>query len=248
MKEPVTFKGKHGSLEVMLNSDLPFEEIKRAIVHKLETKRSFFAGAGCVRVVGGKRLEDAQKKELVNIFVRDFGMIMVEFCEEEKIEIEAIAKKNVLRKRPTFERTIEAPRAAEQDGLHNAQPLNLRSGISTVRSGESLFVNETVRNGQRVEFGGDIIIIGDVNNSAEIIAGGNIAVLGVLRGIARAGAWGNESATVTAFRLSPQQLRIGSLIAIAPDGENKDTGYPETASVRDGSIVIEPVSKAFKNR
>lgn len=246
MKEPVTFKGKHGSLEVMLNADLPFEEIKQAIVHKLESKRSFFAGAGCVRVVGGKRLDDPQKKELVKIFVRDFGMIMVEFCDEE--EIVPAAKKPTPRKRSSFEHTNETNRAAMQNQMQSTEPLNLRTGVNTSRSSESLFVNETVRNGQRVEFNGDVIVIGDVNNSAEIIAGGSIAVLGVLRGIARAGAWGNESATVTAFRLSPQQLRIGALIAIAPDGENKDTGYPETASVRNGSIVIEPVSKAFKVR
>ncbi|SNZ08457.1 septum site-determining protein MinC [Persephonella hydrogeniphila] len=101
-------------------------------------------------------------------------------------------------------------------------------------------INKTVRSGQRVEYDGDILIIGDVNPDAYIVASGNVIVMGTLRGVVHAGANGDETATVMALKLVPQQLRIGNFFTRSPD--NPETPeHPERAYIEDNHIVIERI-------
>ena len=104
-----------------------------------------------------------------------------------------------------------------------------------------LVVDKSLRSGQKVEHGGDVLVLGDVNKDAEVVAVGNIIVMGTLRGIAIAGALGDEGAVVVAERMEPQQIRIGKKIAISEESERVSPGYPEVARVEDGMIVLEKV-------
>jgi len=116
--------------------------------------------------------------------------------------------------------------------------------VKKVREGQEgrlLIVRRSLRSGQKVEHGGDVLVLGDVNKDAEVVAVGNIIVMGTLRGIARAGALGDESAVVVALRMEPQQIRIGKKLAVSEDSERVSPGYPELARVEDGMIVLEKV-------
>ena len=46
------------------------------------------------------------------------------------------------------------------------------------------FIGGSLRSGQRVEFEGSLVILGDVNAGAEVVAGENVVVVGILRGLA----------------------------------------------------------------
>ncbi|PAB61372.1 septum site-determining protein MinC [Anaeromicrobium sediminis] len=105
---------------------------------------------------------------------------------------------------------------------------------------DTKFIRSTVRSGQRIEENGNVVVIGDVNPGAEIIAGGNIVVMGSLRGVAHAGSFGNGQAFVVAFNLQPTQLRIGDVIARAPDSKQIKTNIPEIATIKDKKLIIEP--------
>ena len=72
------------------------------------------------------------------------------------------------------------------------------------------FHKGSLRNGQKIEFEGSVIVVGDVNPGAEIKAGGNIIVLGQLKGMAHAGCKGMTDAFVSAIYMAPVQLRISS--------------------------------------
>jgi septum site-determining protein MinC len=101
-------------------------------------------------------------------------------------------------------------------------------------------VKKTVRSGQRVEFEGNLVIMGDVNPGAEVVASGDIVVLGTLRGTAHAGAKGDLTAQIIAFQLKPVQIRIAGVFTRAPekDRQFRYTG-PEVAKIRDNRIVVE---------
>jgi len=103
----------------------------------------------------------------------------------------------------------------------------------------TILIKRTVRSGQCIQFDGNVVVMGDVNPGSEIIASGNIIVMGALRGVVHAGATGNESATVSAFKLQPTQLRIANHITRAPDGDYPVPERPETARIKDGVVVIE---------
>lgn len=103
----------------------------------------------------------------------------------------------------------------------------------------TILVQRTLRSGQSLHFEGNVVILGDVNPGAEVVATGSVVVMGVLRGVVHAGAGGDGSAAVYAFRLQPTQLRIANHITRAPDGEQSMTLTPEVARIKDGMVVIE---------
>lgn len=112
--------------------------------------------------------------------------------------------------------------------------------FSGIYEGRTKFYRNTIRSGQRVNYNGNIVIVGDVNSGAEVIASGNIIVLGVLRGIAHAGANGNKRAIVAAYMLQPALLRIDDIITRSPDEKSYKPKMPEVAKLKDDNIVIEP--------
>ncbi|MGB4465167.1 MAG: septum site-determining protein MinC [Eubacteriales bacterium] len=103
-----------------------------------------------------------------------------------------------------------------------------------------LLLKKTVRSGQKISYKGTVVILGDANPGSEIVATGDILVMGTLRGMAHAGAAGDTSAIVAAFRLRPTQLRIADVISRPPEDKEESPPFPEVARLKDNIIVIEP--------
>ena len=81
-----------------------------------------------------------------------------------------------------------------------------------IDNSETKFYKGSLRSGQKVEFEGSLVILGDVNAGAEVIAGENIVVLGELRGLAHAGAKGNKKAIIATNEISCPQIRIANVV------------------------------------
>ena len=82
-----------------------------------------------------------------------------------------------------------------------------------INTSKTKFHKGSLRSGQRIEFEGSLVIIGDVNSGAEVIAEENIVVLGALRGLAHSGAKGNKNAFIAAEKILSPQIRIADKIA-----------------------------------
>ena len=89
------------------------------------------------------------------------------------------------------------------------------------------FHKGSLRNGQKIEFDGSLVIVGDVNPGAEIKASGNIIVLGQLKGMAHAGCKGMADAFIAAVYMAPVQLRIADIITRFPEENKKGPKPPE---------------------
>ena len=100
---------------------------------------------------------------------------------------------------------FESPRSL---GLHEIKK-TFRKDIET---SETKYYKGSLRSGQRMEFEGSIVILGDVNDGAEVIAEDNIVVIGIIRGMTHAGAKGNEKAIIAAHSIESLQIRIASVI------------------------------------
>ena len=107
---------------------------------------------------------------------------------------------------------------------------------------QMMVVNKTLRGGQEICTKNSVLVCGNVNPGAQIIAGGSIDIRGTCRGMVHAGAYGDTSAVVIADRLMPTQIRIANLIARSPDNP-EEAGKAERASIKDGTIVIEPIER-----
>ena len=81
-----------------------------------------------------------------------------------------------------------------------------------IDTSEAKFHKGSLRSGQKIEFEGSLVILGDVNGGAEVVAGENIVILGTLRGLAHAGAKGNKNAIIAAGVIDAPQIRIANKI------------------------------------
>ncbi len=246
MSKAVAFIGRPKHLELRLADDAEFTAVVEEVREKWKEGGRFFDGSPRVRVVGP--LRDEERKQLSQMLVEDFGIPEVEFIgglrnERPRMFGSKRTPKRSATKNFTFEigKPIETATETIPFADWPDEPLELHSELTNVRESNSLFVLETVRNGQRVAYDGDIVVLGDANAGSELVATGRIVVLGALRGMAHAGSAGDETASVSAYRLAPQQLRIGAQMAIAPD-DAKEMGYSEVATVSKGEIVILPAS------
>lgn len=140
-------------------------------------------------------LKDFYKDERTPILVT--GKVLKRF------EIDSIQKmiQSIIKVRVDF----DSPRTL---GLHDIK----RTFRKDIQISETKFYKGSIRSGQKMEFEGSIVIIGDVNDGAEVIAEDNIAVVGNLRGMAHAGAKGNEKAIIAANIINSPQIRIASRI------------------------------------
>lgn len=104
-----------------------------------------------------------------------------------------------------------------------------RQNFRTVKAGEEKSptgraANDTValRSGKKIEFDGNVVIIGDVNPGAEVLATGDIYVFGRAKGLLHAGKDGDATRVILALSMEVNQLRIAGVYArSSEDDENK---------------------------
>ncbi len=89
--------------------------------------------------------------------------------------------------------------------------------------------------GQREEFVGSLVVLGDLNYGAEVIAGENIVVTGTIRGLAHAGANGNKKAIIAGHSIDCTQVRIANIVKEVKNTEGK---LP-FMYLKDNDIIIE---------
>ena len=121
-------------------------------------------------------------------------------------------------------------------GLHGIK----RSFYKEIATSETKFHKGSIRSGQRIEYEGSLVIIGDVNPGAEVIAGENVIVLGELRGLAHARAKGNMDAVIEAVSISATQIRIADIVKEIEREDNvDDTREIKTyAYVEENEIIL----------
>lgn len=120
-------------------------------------------------------------------------------------------------------------------GLHGIK----RTFSKEIATSETKFHRGSLRSGQKIEFEGSLVILGDVNSGAEVLAGENIVVLGILRGMAHAGAKGNKEAIIAAASIESPQIRIANIVKEI-EKEEIETEIKTCAYINEeGQVVLE---------
>ena len=150
-------------------------------------------------------VSDLKKKilELKNLYKDDKTPILVTgkiLKNKEMDEIQSVIKKFI-----NVQIDFDSPKVL---GLHGIK----KTFYKEVATSETKFHKGSLRSGQKIEFEGSIVIIGDVNAGAEVVAGENIVILGTLRGLAHAGAKGNKDAIIEAADIEAVQIRIANIV------------------------------------
>lgn len=202
-------KSVRGEMLIDLQKINSFTEIKEALERQLHSINGYLLGTMVSINIGDKHLTNKQLHEIEDILL-DHGLHLKDLI-----------------------RTNGPPSPADVSSDDNFSIEAMPDYENT------LLICRNLRSGQKFFTEGNIVILGDINPGAEIIAGGNILVMGTLKGMAHAGAFGDEKAVITAYRLNPTQLRIANHITRPPDGESIIVNNPEVARIRAGKVVIE---------
>jgi septum site-determining protein MinC len=206
----IQIKGLRDGLLVSLD-DAPWEEQRTIFLAQVDSQIAFFKGARLALDVASQVLH---VNDLVDL--RDQ-------LSERGIFLWAIISES-----PTTEKTAQLLGLATR--ISKPRPEEARQ-FSAAGSGEdgALFLDKTLRSGTRIEFAGNVVVLGDVNPGAEIVAEGNVIIWGRLRGMVHAGSKGNKKAVICALDLSPTQLRIAEEVsAVLKPQENPK---PEIARI-----------------
>jgi len=148
----------------------------------------------------------------------------------------------------TFQLALALGLAAHLENPESQLVTTAQPALGNVVEEQHFVYSGHLRAGQVLRRQEHILVIGDVNPGATIISDGDILVWGRLRGVAHAGAGGDERAVIAALELSPVQLRIDEVMAIAPEAQpNKRWGpwrrlpmkQPEIAYLTGNEIIVE---------
>ena len=144
-------------------------------------------------------------------------------------EIEEI--KELITKKMQIKVRFDSPKDL---GLHSIRKVFNRE----IETSETKYYKGSLRSGQKVEFEGSLVILGDVNAGSEVMAADNVIVLGTLRGLAHAGAKGNKKAIIAAEKIEAPQIRIANVVKeIEKEDENED--IKKYAFVEGEEIILE---------
>lgn len=175
-------------------------------------------------------IECLEKKlpELKKLYKEEKTPIFVTGKVLKNKEIDEI--RDMIKNEIKVEVTFDSPKVL---GLHGIK----KTFAEEIETSETKFHRGSLRSGNKVEYEGSLVILGDVNAGAEVIAGDNVVVLGILRGVAHAGAKGNKKAVIAAAQIEAPQIRIANVVKeIEKEEENDRKTY---AYVKDEEIILE---------
>lgn len=135
------------------------------------------------------------------------------------------------------EKNVETKKDTNELGLHGIK----KSFKKEIATSNTKFYKGSIRSGQKVEFEGSLVILGDVNAGAEVLAEENVVVLGNLRGMAHAGAKGNKEAIIAAASICSAQIRIADIVKeIEKNATEEIEEEPKTYAYVDenGEIIL----------
>lgn len=162
--------------------------------------------------------------------------------KEDKTPIEVVGKilksaeideiQNVIKEQLNVKVEFETPKTL---GLHSIK----KAFDKEIEDSTTKFYKGSLRSGQKLEYEGSLVVLGDVNGGAEVVAEENIIVLGTLRGLAHAGAKGNKKAIIAANRIDSPQIRIANIIKEREFNEEADDRKNYAYVDENGNIILD---------
>ena len=168
--------------------------------------------------------------ELKKLYQDDTTPILIAGKVLKNKEMEQIQE--LIKKEIPVEIEFDSPKIL---GLHGIK----KTFSKEIATSETKFHRGSLRSGQKIEYEGSLVILGDVNAGAEVLAGENIVVLGILRGMAHAGAKGNKEAIIAAASIEAPQVRIANLIKELEKSDLEKDIKTSAYVNEEGEIVLE---------
>ncbi len=160
MNNSVIIKGNKYGIIVVLNPDLPFEELKLVITEKFKESSKFFENAKMAISFEGRKLSNEEQREILNIIGENTEMHIVCVMDNDPDTEEQ------------FKKTVEQKLMELSNNSGQFYKGILRSGAS-LEFETSVVIIGDVNHGARVVSKGNIIVLGSLKGNAFAGATGN---------------------------------------------------------------------------
>jgi len=212
-------KGLRDGLLVSMSA-APWEELQAALMEQIAEKQSFFHGARLALDVGSQVFHVNELSSLRDLL------------SERGVTLWAVVSES-----PTTEQTAQLLGLATRISKPRPTEVTREASLEEDAGSSAQWIGRTLRSGTRIEFPGNITVMGDVNPGAEVVAGGSVIVWGRIRGLVHAGN-ANPDSVICALEFASSQIRIGERIVNLPERSNG--GRPEKIFLEDGRLRVEP--------
>ncbi|MHB2019143.1 MAG: septum site-determining protein MinC [Candidatus Xenobia bacterium] len=227
----VAFKGSRNGILVSMRDDCDFVQALQQFEERVGEQPSFFKGSPMSLDLGWRELKDSEWESLTSLVhehgMRLLGVISSSLHTRRMLEgrgIKVIIGRLGLAqhqgraikdgKVPEIVKPAPVAPPVPTPEVVVAEPV---ADAPVVAGAEAaIVVRRTLRSGQRVDFDGNVIIVGDVNAGAHVEASGDVIVMGALRGTAHAGARGRSASTIYAHTMQAAQVRIAGIVGELP--------------------------------
>ncbi|MBB2182982.1 septum site-determining protein MinC [Lachnospiraceae bacterium MD1] len=160
MNNSVIIKGNKYGIIVVLNPDVPFEELKLLIAEKFKESSKFFENAKMAISFEGRKLTNEEQKEILDVIGENADMHIVCVMENDPDTEEA------------FRKTLDQKLMELSNNTGQFYKGILRSGAS-LEFETSVVIIGDVNHGARVVSKGNIIVLGSLKGTAFAGATGN---------------------------------------------------------------------------
>ena len=217
MREAVVLKSNRYGIQLHLNPEIPFDTLLEKILEKFSESDKFFKDASFAISFEGRELSEEEETAIVEAINEKTNTHVICIVAEDEIREEILRRKT----------------EAEEKSIPAYNPNEAILRYESVKDGDVLIVEQS------------LVVLADVEAGATVTTAGNLIVLGELKGNVWAGSDGREDVFVFAMNLSPESLRIGSLMYAGAEEkrlgwrERKKKTLPRVARIVNGCVQIQ---------
>ncbi|MGF6906345.1 septum site-determining protein MinC [Fusobacterium sp. PH5-44] len=237
MDKYITIKGKRDRLQIILDDELNFDKLKDELKKKILPMKTLLKNANIAIEFLNRELTLMEEDQLIDIIKKysDITITMI-FSKHVYSHDETLTQRLI--DNSTSESTEEIG-----ENLTTTKPF--LSDFNVALEGNTKFHKGNLRSGRKLEFDGNIVVLGDVNPGATVKSSGNVIVLGYLNGTVNAGKKDSKNSFVGAIFMNPVHLTIGEIKSNPMQREILETNKVnkrnkfKIAFLKNGEIQIE---------
>lgn len=223
MSQPVILKSNPHGINLILDPNIPFIELKKDIIQKFKDSDKFFRNAKIALSFEGRKLSPEEQYQLIE-----------EISANTTIQIVCIIENDSARDQQYVQRIAEAEQMQSQDSGQFYKG-TLRSG-QVIECESSLIVLGDVNPGAKIIAKGNIVVLGALKGNAYAGASGNEGAF--------VAALDMDPVQIKIGNVIGRSADKGPLAAIK---NRKKTVEPQIAIVVSDGILIEPITKDLLN-
>lgn len=216
MKNSFVIKSFPNGINLILNAEVPFEQLLQDIAEKFASSKSFFGSASVALSLEGRNLSQEEEVQIINTINANSDLSII--CIVGKDDV---VNGNFIKALQTLQSKLPSGEYAR-------------------------FYCGSLKDNDVVEMEDSILVMGDVNPGCVVTSDKNIIVLGGLYGEAHAGRENGEQAYVIALEMEPTNLFIGNFKykpMKKPIWKIHSKVQPKVAVVRGNNVEVLPLTK-----